>query len=315
MRELPRLAKMSGLLIEEAMADGHVFALWRIIGQDKGTTIATPAQLCNRKTKQNKTNPSSSHPSALVPRKTTMAGVQDKELASPDPLDLIPPLKTQILTSASDKISALKLVADSIAQQRQVAATAVIFHPFIIAVYIVILAITSQLIYKTRSDIPVIVTTCAGVTMTLLVAVRACVGGYIVQAEEFASSFIEEGERDIILIGSRYGEVLIGALILEIERQEGRKGKLNGGKGVVRAWTTKRMYRGAGVGTELLEEAVRTTREKLGDSSEIGFATKHANSKMVLPDMFNSRFRERECRAARALKIVIKDVIVSSRKS
>jgi hypothetical protein len=250
-----------------------------------------------------------------------MTSIQDDAPFTPNPLDSIPQLTTKTLTSASDKVAALKLVADSIAQQRQLAANAVIFHPVVVAAYLLILAITSQFIYKARGEIPVIITTCSGITMALLVGIRAWVSGYITLAEEFSSSFVEtaDGEQNTI-IGSRYGEDIIGALILRIERNGNGNGKKKsksgktGGRGLVRAWTTKQKYRGAGVGTELLEEAVRLTREKLGNSAEIGFAAEHANSKIILPEMFNRGLRKREARAARALEAVIESTTAGNKK-
>jgi hypothetical protein len=251
-----------------------------------------------------------------------MASAQEEPPLTPDPLDSIPPLTTKPLQTGPDRAAALKLVADSIAQQRQLASKAVIFHPITIAAYILVVAVASQLLYKSRSDIPLIVTTCSGITMTLLVAVRAGTSEYINQAEAFNASFLDndEGEQDIV-IGSRYGEGIIGALILRIERNGHGNGKKRskgngktGGKGLVRAWTVKQRYRGAGVGTELLEEAVRLTREKLGNSAEIGFAAEHANSKMVLPEMFNGDFRRREVRAAKTLEAVIESTTGGNKK-
>lgn len=150
--------------------------------------------------------------------------------------------------------------------------------------------------------------------MACLIAIRGITSGYIHMAEEFNWNFAtnEDGEQDTI-IGSRYGDELIGACILRLERAgnggAGGKKKVKhgktGGKGIVRAWTTRIKYRGNGVGIELLEEAVRYTREKLGHSAEIGFAAEHANSKMVLPEVFNGGFRKKETKAARALEAVI----------
>ena len=156
--------------------------------------------------------------------------------------------------------------------------------------------------------------------MACLIAVRGITSGYINMAEQFNWNFAknEEGEEDVI-IGSRYGEELIGALILRLERNGSPGGKKKtkgktGGKGLVRAWTTRIKYRGTGVGTELLEEAVRVTREKLGNSAEIGFAAEHANSKMILPEIFNGGFRKRETKAAKALDAVIESMDPGSKK-
>lgn len=241
----------------------------------------------------------------------------------PDPLDSIPALTTRALTNPPDQVAALKLVADSIAQQRQLAARAVLFHPGTISAYVLVLAIAGRLLYKSSGDIPLVTTTCAGITMTLLVAVRALTSGYIARAEQFSTAFLEndDGERDII-IGSRYGEAMIGCLILRIEQEgrgDGRRKRGSGsgragGKALIRAWTTKQKYRGAGVGTELLEEAVRLAREKLGNSAEIGFATEHANSIKVLPEMFNSGFRKGDARAAISLQAVVESAASGSKK-
>ena len=159
--------------------------------------------------------------------------------------------------------------------------------------------------------------------MTCLIAVRGVTSGYLTLAEELKWGFIQdsEGEEDVV-IGSRYGEELIGACVLRLERNGGAsgngkkkaKGGKTGGKGVVRAWTVRIRYRGGGVGTELLEEAVKVTREKFGKEAEIGFAAEHANSKMILPEIFNGGLRKRERRAAKALENVIENFDGSSKK-
>ncbi|KAI9649682.1 hypothetical protein NHQ30_002263 [Ciborinia camelliae] len=245
----------------------------------------------------------------------TMSSNIDDDIAVPNPLDGIPSLTTTVLSAEDDKIKALKLVADSIAQQRQIAAQAIIFHPLTLALYALVIGMVTKWQYTDTSDLGLLGTTLAGVTMACLVAVRAATAGYLHAAEEFNWTFAknEDGEEDVI-IGSRYGEELIGALILRIERaphlngspKRGKSGK-KGGKGVVKAWTTKVRYRGTGVGTEMLEEAVRETRGKLGKSAEVGFAKEHANAKMILPEMFNGEFRRRERRAAGALEAVAED--------
>ncbi|KAK0121647.1 hypothetical protein ONS95_009935 [Cadophora gregata] len=244
-----------------------------------------------------------------------------------NPLDGIPPLTTTLLTTEDSKIAALKLVADSIAQQRQYAARAIIFHPLTLALYVLLLATISQFLYKTRSDLGIVFTTGAGVTMACLVAVRGATGGYLALAEEIGWGFVRSedgsGEEDL-MVGSYFGEELIGALVLRLERNGGggspngkRKGKgggKSGGNGVVRAWTVRNKYRGKGVGTELLEEAVRITKEKLGNSAGVGFAAEHANSKMILPGIFNGGFKRREGMAGRMLAGVVENANGSKKK-
>ncbi|RDL39830.1 uncharacterized protein BP5553_04170 [Venustampulla echinocandica] len=260
--------------------------------------------------------------SSLATMTSVSASRSSLETASPqrsDPLVDIPPLVTTTLTTSEDKIAALKLIADSVAQQRQQASRAVIFHPLTIAVYILILALTSQTLYKSRSDVGLLATTCAGITMAGLVAIRGVAGGYLNFAENVTWKFLQnddaDGEEDIV-IGSRYGSELIGAAVLRLERspsspgsssskKKGGKNSKNRGNGIIRAWTVRIRYRGNGVGTELLEEAVRVTRESFGGNPEIGFAKEHVNSQMVLPEMFNRGFRKREVKAARMLEGVI----------
>ncbi|KAH9223269.1 hypothetical protein DL95DRAFT_380237 [Leptodontidium sp. 2 PMI_412] len=251
-----------------------------------------------------------------------------QQTAPSNPLDNIPPLTTSLLTDPPSKIAALKLVADSIAQQRQFAARAVIFHPLTLAAYILLLATISQFLYKTRGDLGILFTTGAGVTMACLVGIRGLTSGYLVLAEKVNWDFVrnEDGEDDLIL-GSRYGEELIGALVLRLEKGNGGGGGANGkkktkggggrsggGNGVVRAWTVRNRYRGKGVGTELLEEAVRITREKLGNSAGVGFAAEHANSKMILPGIFNGGFKRREGMAGRMLAGVVEGANGSKKK-
>lgn len=257
-----------------------------------------------------------------------MTSAQDDEEPplAPDALQSPPPpLTTEILTSAPDKLAALNLVADSIAQQYRLAAKAIIFHPVIIAIYIVTMAITSQFLYSSGEDIPKIATTCAVITGILLVGVQIWAREYLTLAEKFNTSFLSNDDsRQDIILGSRHGERIIGALILRIERVGGgghgnRKKKKPKGdkprdKGLIRAWTTREKYRDAGIGTELLEEAVRLTRKRLGNAAEIGFATEHANSRMVLPEMFNQSFRMQEMRAIRSLDAVVKRMTRAGKK-
>lgn len=236
-----------------------------------------------------------------------MTSVPDDVAPPADPLADIPPLTTNILTQDAEKIAALKLIADSIAQQRQFASSSIIFHPLTIALWIGLLGIVSQFLYKDRSDLGLLATTSAGVTMACLIAVRGATGKFLEFAEALKWSFLrneETGEEDTV-IGSKFGEEMIGAAVLRLERSGSGKGRKKGGRGIVRAWTVRIKYRNKGVGTELLEEAVRITREKLGASAEIGFAQEHANAKMVLPEMFNGGFRKREKKAAKRLESVL----------
>lgn len=184
----------------------------------------------------------------------------------------------------------------------------------------------------------------SGVVMTYLMTIRYFTSGYIKLAEAMSWDFLVnpsretsdgEQEEDLVL-GTYYGDELIGALVLRLEppassrslspstsgSNKARKShsrhnsfsaktkSLKGGRGVIRAWTTKLRYRGRGVGKDLLIEAIRLTREKCGKDAEIGFAAEHANanSGQVLPEWFCKGFRKGERRAAGCLEGVLAEV-------
>lgn len=167
----------------------------------------------------------------------------------------------------------------------------------------------------------------AGVVMAYLLAIRYATAGYLQLAEDLKWDWLSSSDApdtEDVVIGTRFGGELIGALVLRLEpnRTAGlsptgsrRRNKgLRGGKGVIRAWTTKLRYRGKGVGADMLYEAVRITREKCGRDAEVGFAAEHANSQMVLPEIFNRPFRLGERKAAGALEKVIGEFESGRRK-
>ncbi|KAK5628515.1 hypothetical protein RRF57_004230 [Xylaria bambusicola] len=239
----------------------------------------------------------------------------------------IPPLTTGILESQSQKEDAMRLIADSIAQQRQTSSYYLIFHPFLLPPLIAVLAGAYRYSWTYREDFGTSLITVCGVIMTYLLGIRYFTGGYIQAAEELRWSWLSPSsspnpspsEQDLIL-GVRFGEQLIGALVLRLEpspsstytsggggRRRSRTSLLRGGRGVIRAWTVKLKYRGQGVARDLLHEAVRLTRERCGRDAEVGFAAEHANSKMILPEAFNTPFRHGERKAAKSLEKVLAD--------
>lgn len=243
------------------------------------------------------------------------------EDSSPQPqtnLDDIPPLSLDVLTTRNDKVEALKLVADSIAQQRQRASLGLVFHPLLVSGLVASLALTYQVAWarkpQPQRDFGIALTLFAGVVMAYLLAIRYFTSGYIQIAESLGWDWLvspDTGDEDVVIV-TRFGSELIGALFLRLEPSSSPAGhhrgkrrgtqSLRGGKGVIRAWTTKLRYRGKGVGADMLQEAVRVTRERCGRDAEVGFAAEHANSQMVLPEMFNKPFRNGERKAAGALE-------------
>ncbi|KAI2637210.1 hypothetical protein GGS26DRAFT_588758 [Hypomontagnella submonticulosa] len=234
--------------------------------------------------------------------------------SNPVPDDL-PPLSVSILTDETDKLDALNLVTDSIAQQRQSSSSHLIRHPYLLAILFVGLAIAYQYSWRIKRDLGTALMLHSGVIMIYLMSIRYFTGQYIQVAEDMKWSWMvsEDGEEDTI-IGVRFGKDLIGALVLRLEPNSSSTGKkrnrgsaLRGGKGVIRAWTVKMRYRGKGVGADMLHEAVKVTREKCGKDAEVGFAKEHANSTMVLPEIFNGSFRKDEQRAAKTLEKVLSE--------
>ncbi|OLN88108.1 hypothetical protein CCHL11_00383 [Colletotrichum chlorophyti] len=256
--------------------------------------------------------PSNHRPSAPSPLATSQ---------TLDPLDDIPPLSLELLTTRQDKAEALHLVADSIAQQRQQAALSLVFHPVPLAALTLALALAYQYSYAHKRDLGLALTLLSGITMTYLLTIRYVTSGYIPLAEQISWSFLHPHshsppEDQDLVFGARFGDELIATLVLRLEpppptsssgtkHRRSKSSLTRGGKGLIRAWTTKLRYRGKGVGTDLLHEAVRITRERCGKDAEIGFAVEHANSRMVLPEVFNGVFRKRERWAAGALDRVL----------
>ncbi|KAI0915045.1 hypothetical protein F4823DRAFT_7765 [Ustulina deusta] len=258
------------------------------------------------------------------PLSSPLVAVEPPTDAIPDDL---PPLSTNILETQTEKEDAMRLIADSIAQQRQTSSSYLIFHPFLLPPLVAALAGAYRYAWVYRQDIGTSLLTICGVIMTYLLGIRFFTGGYIQAAEELRWSWLSPtsspnpspSEQDLIL-GVRFGEQLIGTLVLRLEpspssahasgggnRRRSRTSLLRGGRGVIRAWTVKLKYRGQGIARDLLHEAVRLTRERCGRDAEVGFAAEHANSQMLLPEPFNTPFRRSERKAAKSLEKVVSD--------
>jgi len=129
-------------------------------------------------------------------------------------------------------------------------------------VAVAVLAMVAKIAWRGPGSGAVVFTSVVGVAMALLVGVRWMVGGYVSQAEDVGLEWLGD---DMVVV-TKYGDVLIGALVLGWEGERRRKKK--GGKGVVRAWTVLLKYRGKGEGKALLEEAVRLVQKKGGEGLE-----------------------------------------------
>ncbi|KAL4729715.1 hypothetical protein ACLX1H_004138 [Fusarium chlamydosporum] len=210
-----------------------------------------------------------------------------------------PPLSIEILTNPTEKKDALKLIVDSVAQQRQTASRALIFHPITLSIFAAVLAI-AHYGANVGNDISTMIIIYPGVVITYLVAIRMFTSAYIRIAEE--TNWLEWMKKDDVedtIIGARFGEDIIGAVILRLEKSEN--------KAIIRGWTTKSRYRGRGLGGDVLSESVKIAKKALGKDCIVEFASDHANSHKPLYTIFNGPFLAREAKAKRALAAVLKD--------
>lgn len=224
-------------------------------------------------------------------------------------LDGVLPLSYRVVTRDVEKQDALRLVADSIAQQRQTASAAIIFHPLCLAGLVTMCAgVYHQ--YQ-HAGYGTVMTMLSGVVIVYLSFVRFYTSRYIDMAEKFRwKEYITgpDGKEDTI-IAAVFGEEMIGTVVLRLKGDEANKKKKKtgaqaskDGQGIVRAWTTKLRYRGKGIGSDLLHFAVQTTHRAFGPDASVEFAADHANSANPLPDMFLRTFKKRQARAAKALR-------------
>lgn len=223
-----------------------------------------------------------------------------------------PPLSFEVVSASDDRREALRLVADGIAQQRQVASLATIFHPLCF----VPLAVACTLSWRHNSpDLGSALLAVSGLVMAYLAAIRLYTSPFLKLAEEFhCESFLTapEGFQDLVLV-ARFGTDIIGTLVLRLPRPPALQNAPSptkvkaGGGGLVRAWTTRLRYRNKSIGTDLLRFAVAVTRSACGDDAPVAFDPHHANSCLPLFRIFSRPFRIRDQRAAKALQSVLQD--------
>lgn len=171
----------------------------------------------------------------------------------------------------------MRLIADSVAQQRQEASKAILANPYVMATLALILAIEAYWLNPIA-----LLTTGSGTIMSVLVGIRWLTGGYLAAAEKINWDWLTDTtspvsssasnhshtysnghrrgrsatiEEPMILV-TKWGEEIIGALVIRVSKREK--------KGFVRAWTVARRYRGKGVGKALLEEGVKLVMGKAG---------------------------------------------------
>jgi len=237
------------------------------------------------------------------PAETAIMSATEASAPAKAPANELPQLSTYTAESADDRIEGLRLIADSVAQQRQVSSKMLIFHPITLATFAVVVAIATQFVLRWYNDYLVVATSVGGITMTFLIFIRWMTGEYIGIAEDIDMDWLGEDKVAVV----KWGGDIIGSLVLGWADNDAAKkrGRRRRGKAVIRGWTVKLKYRGKGVGESLLEEAVKVAGEKGADG--ILFDGDHANSKRVLPAIFNSYLDKQEARADKALKKVADD--------
>jgi GNAT superfamily N-acetyltransferase len=205
-----------------------------------------------------------------------------------DPLADIPTLTTHHIPTARNpedaeaRIAALKLVTDSIAQQRQTANSTLIFHPYNLAITAVIVSVVVQILrLKMNMDWLGAGLSSMGVLMAGMAVIRILTQGYIARAEEMSLEWLgdddeklKEGEKPSNVWVTKYGQEIIGAVVVDwLQAKDGGKKS----QGQIKGWAVRMRYRGKGVGTALLEEVVQEARKKGVAQGDVVFAKNHAS--------------------------------------
>ena len=213
---------------------------------------------------------------------------------------------------------ALRLIADSVAQQRQVAAKALLLHPYSVTTGVFVTSVLARycslrLLFALSTTLIVAVlatlywTTREYPRLAAEISVewletpyqkpqqsgneKSCNGNSNGNGHNSGSVRKHSRCEDPIVIITVLKDEIIGALVLRVVKRER--------KGYVRAWTVDSSHRGKGIGTALLQEGVRVAWGKGARCME--FDAGHANSHRALPQEFNGTFEEQEGRANRLL--------------
>ncbi|MCJ1324250.1 hypothetical protein MMC10_000912 [Thelotrema lepadinum] len=239
------------------------------------------------------------------------------DASSSDPLTNLPPLDFEPAQSSKDRTDALKLVSDSVTQQRSTASSTLVFHPLTLAIFVTLIAGAYPLLVKRSGDLPILFTTGVGIFMMILGIIRYIVKPYEDLAENINWNWLGDDEMVVAL----YGGTVIGTCVYRIEqgskKKSGSGSPGSGGKrALIRAWTVRRRERGRGIGRGLLERLVDIcAKEKGCDGIEFAPVGLRAGAERVLPDWtaggglmkFNSELDRREARAEECLKDVMRE--------
>lgn len=190
-----------------------------------------------------------------------------------DPTEGLPELKTYQAESEDDQVEALRLLADGVAQMRQTANTALIFHPLNLAVVVATLAVAARYVFQARGgDAIAAGSTCTGATMLWFVLCRWMTQPYLDEAEKINFTWLGDAEIWV----TKFGDEIVGVVIIDWVAGESRQKKKKPQKGEIKGWTVRLKYRNKGVGAALLETAVAESWKKGAETVE--FSVGHASA-------------------------------------
>ncbi|KAH7129453.1 hypothetical protein B0J13DRAFT_138377 [Dactylonectria estremocensis] len=217
-------------------------------------------------------------------------------------------LTYEVLTTARDKADALKLVIDSVAQQRQVASRDVIFHSLSVSVLVGVLAVAYVAMDAAGNDFIAMTITFCGIVLIYLSVIRYAASAYIRVAEEtdWTSWLDDQDDNETLILGARYGAEIIATVFLLLPKRNTRAKATQTPKASIRAWTTRLRYRRHGLGGDMLREAVKASKQSQGLQCIVEFADDHANSTVALYPVFNGPFESRQAQATSALSAAVK---------
>jgi dynein heavy chain 1 len=223
-----------------------------------------------------------------------------------------PQVTTFFAKSDEDLGAALQLISDSVKEQRQMAIKSIVWHPYVIALSILVFLTSSKMLYTgAPRDLVFMLCSWVGYSLTGLFTVKRMVKGYDYLADRVGGwSWLSESSvsgvshrRDEVLV-AKFGDEIVGALVLRMARITGagtpgfsygirsRRKSSARWTGIIRAWTVRESDRMQGIGRHLLEEAVSNCRLRSLDGPI--FAEDHANATKVLPRLFNAVFDKHE---------------------
>jgi ribosomal protein S18 acetylase RimI-like enzyme len=170
----------------------------------------------------------------------------------------LPPLSIHLSSAPRELSGALRLVTDSIAQQRQTLSRSILSSPLFLAPS---LALVFAVSYLNRREPAMAAILGSGVCIALLSTIRMVGAGYIEEAERIGREGMEvlKDEATTTVVAT-WGEKVIGVAVV-------RDGELW-------AWTVQLKYRRMGLGRDLLARAV----EEVGkDGLSRGVADENAS--------------------------------------